>query len=65
MAAQGRAADASSRQEAASGLTTRATAPETRLYHRLVEQHYPAFVASLAEQGQGLARGMSRGSRPT
>ncbi|MBK7168256.1 MAG: transposase [Gammaproteobacteria bacterium] len=54
MAAQGRAADASTRQEAAGGLAYARHRPEeTRLY-RLVEQHYPAFVASLAEQGKVL-----------
>ena len=41
-------------REAAGGLAYARHRPEeTRLY-RLVEQHYPAFVASLAEQGKVL-----------
>ena len=41
-------------REAAGGLVYERHRPEdTRLY-RLVEQHYPAFVAHLAEQGNAL-----------
>ncbi|MBK6584504.1 MAG: transposase zinc-binding domain-containing protein [Gammaproteobacteria bacterium] len=50
-------------REAAGGLAYARHRPEeTRLY-RLVEQHYPAFVASPGRAGQGLARVCREGVR--
>ncbi|MBK6585569.1 MAG: transposase [Gammaproteobacteria bacterium] len=50
-------------RQAAGGLAYARHRPEeTRLY-RLVEQHYPAFVASLAEQGKVLPAYVEKGVR--
>ncbi len=40
--------------EAASGLVYSRHRPEQTQLYRLVEQHYPAFVAHLCEQGKAL-----------
>ena len=40
--------------EAAGGLACARHCPEATQLYRLVEQHYPVFVAQLAEQGKVL-----------
>ena len=41
-------------REAAGGLAYARHRPEQTQLYRLVEQHYPAFVAHLCEQGKAL-----------
>ena len=52
--AQGRAADARTRQGSRRGLVYERHRPEETQLYRLVEQYYPAFVEHLSEQGMSL-----------